>query len=149
MSRARPVLPLAILLLAGCGSPVATPAPDTQPGSATPVAETPTTLDGSTWRVDMEPVAGDEKPFQDQLHFEDRHAGSAAQMHAHGFAPASYSLEPGQGSGPATFEASFANAQGESFTINGKATADLIWGSMSWRRADWTLRTYRFKGAKK
>ena len=95
----------------------------------------------------MEP---DEKPFQDTLRFS---GGRERQLtfegfQKQGFAPASFST-PGMGAesaDPLGFEATLNNPTGESLNVSGRATVEAVWGQVRLRKADWTLRTYRFRG---
>ena len=41
------------------------------------------------------------------------------------------------------------NVQGETLNVSGCANGKAVWGTLAWRRADWTLRTFRFRGTPK
>ena len=134
------------LLLAGCAS--APSAPPVNPAKSGQGAPALTALDTTIWRVQVEPLSADEKPYADLFRFEDRHLFSAYQQKVRGFGGAPYTLQTPPG-GTLSFEGSMPNADGSSLAVTGKATPEALWGTMTWRRADWSLRTYRFKGTPK
>lgn len=137
-------LGLVFVVLAGCAA-VPPSAPDSSRSSSqtSTKPEVPTTLDGTLWKLTVEPIGGG-KSYTDRIRFEERHAGSEVQQ-SRGFASASYSSE--MRNGVLTFEVKLPHPEGDSFTISGQANADILWGTMVWRRADWTLKTYRFRSS--
>ena len=151
MSHAISALALSVLL-AGCAGATApsAPASPAKPGAkAAKPAPGPSlaTLDGTAWKVAVEPD-GDGKAFDDVLRFEEQHMGSAAQKALAGFDPATCSTQTPD-SGPLSFQSTLTNKAGESFLVSGRAVPDRIWGTMTWRREDWTLKTYSFRGTRK
>ena len=146
-----PAVALALsVLLAGCAGAPAAPVTPSKPGAkAAKPAPGPSlaTLDGTAWKVAVEPD-GDGKAFDDVLRFEEQHMGSAAQKALAGFDPATCSTQTPD-SGPLSFQSTLTNKAGESFLVSGRAVPDRIWGTMTWRREDWTLKIYRFRGTRK
>ncbi len=140
---------LLCLLLAGCGGAPAArpPAPGTAP-EAVP-APSLATLDGTAWKLEVEPLEAGEKPFKDVLHFSggrERQIAFESFLKNQGFSPASFSTPGFGGTGPLGFEATLNNPAGESLNVSGRATAGAVWGQVRLRKADWTLKTYRFRG---
>ena len=130
-------------LLAGCGGPSATSSsPVSAPGATAPV---PPALEGSTWKIAVEPVeAPGEKPFSDRLRFDgERHA--ALESFQGRFGAASYNSGEAK-DGALPFDFKLSSPEGGTLSVSGKAALGLVWGTLTWRRADWTLATYRFRG---
>jgi hypothetical protein len=144
--------PLALcLLLAGCGGDPSTHPP--VPGTAPEAVPAPSlaSLDGTAWKIIVEPMEPGEKAFKDILQFSggrERQLAFESYQKTQGFAPGSFST-PGMGAetaGPLGFEATLNNPAGESLNVSGRATAEAVWGQVRLRKADWTLKTYRFRG---
>lgn len=130
---------LGVALLGGCGAPAQGPAAGPKPGPLT-------TVENTTWRIEVEPVDPPGRSYADRLRFDGKSAGTEAQQ-SHGFSSAAYTYDT---RGEAlTFEFTLTNPDKETFKVMGKATPDAIWGTMAWRRSDWSLRTYRFSGSQK
>lgn len=136
------------LLLCGCATPPPKPVePEAVPGAPAPSLAT---LDGTGWRITLDPLEEGEKPSQDVLRFS---TGKERQLMLPGFqksaqfAPSAYTTPFGGEAGqPLPFEATLQNPAGESLSISGRATPDAVWGQIRVRHSDWTLRTYRFRG---
>ncbi|GEM_PF-6829918 len=140
----KPILSAIVLsaLLAGCSGPVDPAASGSDPVVLPALA----TLDGTTWALRMEPLDAGGTAAKDYLRFADRVAGFMTWQDR-GYVPGSFSTTPKDGA--IGFEFQNKNDQGEILNVSGCANVDAVWGTLTWRRADWTVRTFRFRGTPK
>ena len=132
-------------LLAGCSSPGPSATP---PGQLPPPPPALATLDNTTWSLHVEPMDGGGKAYDDDLKFADRHAALRV-WEGRGYAANSFSATPKEKDGAVAFEFQVRTKEGETLNVSGCANGIAIWGTLTWRKADWTLSTYRYRGKPK
>ena len=141
----RPALPVLALaaLLAGCASQ---DAPDPAPADAS--APALATLEGTTWMLRIEPLDAGGTDAGDLLRFSGRQA-ALMNWEGRGYTSTGYSATPKEKEGAIAFDFQNRNAEGELLSVSGWANPLAVWGTLTWRRADWTVRTFRFRGTPK